>query len=68
MILRHEFPHCTARDTALLWFAELSLAAMPWNSVLRWLAQRIRLAIEVDCDLRTLRSLSHSPSVKCNLT
>ena len=58
MILRHELAHCTARDTLLLWLSELCIAAMPWNPAVWWQARRLRLAIEMDCDLRTLRNAS----------
>ena len=30
------------------------LAAMPWNPALWWIARRLRLAVEVDCDGRVL--------------
>jgi beta-lactamase regulating signal transducer with metallopeptidase domain len=33
----------------------LMIVAMPWNLTLWWMAHRLRLAVEVDCDERVLR-------------
>jgi TonB family protein len=56
MVLRHEREHCRARDTLLVWLGELSVALMPWNPVVWWQTRRLRLALELDCDARTLRN------------
>lgn len=55
LVLRHEGEHCRARDTALLWLGEIAVALVPWNLAIRWQARRLRLALELDCDARTLR-------------
>jgi len=57
LIVRHEQAHCDARDTALLWLGELAKVVMPWNVAVWWMTTKLRLAIELDCDLRTLRAL-----------
>ena len=56
LVLRHEREHCRSRDTLLVWLGELSVALMPWNPGVWWQARRLRLALELDCDARTLRS------------
>ena len=56
LVLRHEVEHVRGGDARLLAAAALLIAAMPWNAPLRWLAHRLRLAIEVDCDARVLRA------------
>ena len=55
LVLRHEREHCRSRDTVLLWLGEVSVALMPWNPAVWWQARRLRLALELDCDSRTLR-------------
>ncbi len=55
LVLRHESEHCRARDTALLWLGEIAVALVPWNPAVRWQGRRLRLALELDCDARTLR-------------
>lgn len=60
LVLRHETEHCRSRDPQLVWFAAIAVAAMPWNVGLWWLSRRLRLALEIDCDARTLkRESSH---------
>ena len=54
LVLRHEREHCRAGDPAVLWGASLATALAPWNPALWYLARRLRLAMEVDCDARTL--------------
>ena len=55
LVLRHERAHCDAHDPMLAWLAEIAVALVPWNPAVWWQARRLRLAIEVDCDQRTLR-------------
>ena len=57
LMLLHEAEHVRARDPYLLLAALVSVTLMPWNVVLWWLARRLRLAIEVDCDQRVLRQI-----------
>jgi bla regulator protein BlaR1 len=54
--LAHENEHLAARDPALLLAALLLLAASAWNLPLWWQLRRLKLAIEVDCDTRVLRT------------
>lgn len=54
LVLRHEREHCRSRDTALLWLGEVAVALVPWNPAVWWQSRRLRLALELDCDARTL--------------
>jgi TonB family protein len=56
LVLRHEEEHRSARDPHLLIAARLAIALAPWNPVIWYAAHRLRLAIELDCDARVLRS------------
>jgi len=56
IVLRHEEEHRTARDPYLLFAAATLVALMPWNVALWFIARRLRLAIEMDCDARVLRA------------
>jgi TonB family protein len=56
-LLAHERSHLRARDP-LLFAAALVLAALSaWNPVVWWHVRRLRLAIELDCDARVIRTL-----------
>lgn len=59
LVLRHEREHCRSRDPQLVWLAAVSVALMPWNAGLWFLSRRLRLALEIDCDARTLRAESN---------
>lgn len=61
LALRHEEEHRTARDPWLLLTAAIVLAVLPWNVPLWWIARRLRLAIEMDCDARVL---AHYPDAR----
>jgi hypothetical protein len=52
MMLRHEQEHVAAGDPRLVLFASLLVVLMPWNPALWYMAHRMRLAVEVDCDRR----------------
>ena len=54
LVLRHEREHCRSRDTVLLWLGAVAVALMPWNPAVWWQSRRLRLALELDCDARTL--------------
>lgn len=56
IVLRHEREHAVARDVATLVAGRTLQALVPWNPGIRWIAARLALAIEHDCDLRVLRS------------
>jgi bla regulator protein BlaR1 len=55
MMLRHEQEHLWAGDPRLALFGLTLVAAMPWSPALWYMAYRLRLAIEVDCDRRVVR-------------
>jgi beta-lactamase regulating signal transducer with metallopeptidase domain len=55
LILAHELEHQRSGDHVLSAVALALTAAQPWNPAVWWIAQRLRLAIEVDCDSRVLR-------------
>lgn len=55
LMLAHEREHIRAGDPLLLAVVGLALVLMPWNLPAWWIAARLRLAIEVDCDARVLR-------------
>lgn len=54
LVLRHEREHCRSHDTVLLWLGAAAVALMPWNPAVWWQSRRLRLALELDCDARTL--------------
>ena len=54
LVLRHEEEHRRARDPWLLLIAAGVVASLPWNLPLWWIARRLQLAIEMDCDRRVL--------------
>ena len=56
LILAHEQSHVNARDPRLLAVGLCLVALAPWNPLLWWQLYRLRLAIEVDCDRRVLRT------------
>jgi TonB family protein len=56
IVLRHEEEHRAARDPYLLFAAAALVALLPWNVALWFQARRVRLAIEMDCDARVLRT------------
>ena len=56
LVLRHECEHVARHDAALRWLGAIATALVPWNPVTWWQADRLALAIEVDCDARVLRA------------
>lgn len=60
-ILQHEREHLSAGDMWWRAAARLACALAPWNPVLWHAERRLRAAIEVDCDRRVLRALTHDP-------
>jgi TonB family protein len=54
LVVAHERAHREARDPRLVWAAAVATALVPWNVGVWWLARRLRLAVELDCDARTL--------------
>lgn len=55
LVLRHEREHLRSGDPYVLLFAQLILAALPWNPVVWWAAARLKAALELDCDRRVLK-------------
>jgi bla regulator protein blaR1 len=66
LVLTHEQEHLAARDPALLGAGLALLIMVPWLLPLWWCWQRLRLAIELDCDARVLRA-HPSPRVYAQL-
>ncbi|HKW48788.1 MAG TPA: M56 family metallopeptidase, partial [Gemmatimonadaceae bacterium] len=56
VILNHELAHVEASDPILLGIVCVFVALMPWNPALWICLERLRLAIELDCDARVLRA------------
>ena len=56
LVLTHEQEHRAARDPYLLFGSAIAVALMPWNPALWMQSERLRLAIEMDCDARVLRA------------
>ncbi len=56
LVLEHERSHVLAHDPLLLLSAWIAVACMPWNPALWFMLSRLRLAVEMDCDRRVLRS------------
>jgi hypothetical protein len=54
LMLAHELEHQQSGDTRLLVLSLVAVLLQPWNPAVWWLAGRLRLAIEVDCDARVL--------------
>jgi hypothetical protein len=56
LIVTHEAEHVRAKDTVLLGAGIVVAALMPWNPFVWYMFSRLRLAVELDCDARVLRS------------
>ena len=56
IIAKHEDQHRRSRDHLLLLYGGVVTALLPWNPAMWWLLSRLRAAVEVDCDSRTLAS------------
>lgn len=54
LVFRHEQEHRAARDPFVLWLSLVTTALLPWNLPLWFIARRLRLSLEIDCDVRTL--------------
>lgn len=55
LVLAHEAEHLRSGDVRLLMGARLATICLPWLLPLWWQLHRLRLAVEIDCDLRVLR-------------
>jgi TonB family protein len=56
LVVRHEEEHRRAGDSWGALACALGPVALPWNAPLWWIVRRARLAVEIDCDDRVLRS------------
>lgn len=56
LVVRHEDEHRNAGDHVMLAVACVLVCVLPWNAALWWMLLRLRLAVELDCDARVLRS------------
>ena len=56
LVLRHEQEHVRARDTLPRFLSVLAPALFPWNAALWWQANRLAVALEIDCDARVLNA------------
>ena len=56
LVVQHEDEHRKAGDHMVLVAACAMVCVLPWNAALWWMLLRLRLAVELDCDARVLRS------------
>jgi len=57
LMLRHEVEHLRVSDSRVLFGCAVLWALFPWNGALWFMSRRLRLAIEIDCDARVIRSI-----------
>ncbi len=57
LVLEHEREHARAHDPAVIAVSAFFIVLMPWNAALWYIQRRLRIAIELDCDMRVLRKL-----------
>lgn len=55
LVLAHEREHARAGDPLLLVAGALLVLVQPWNAGMWFLFERLRFAIEVDCDRRVIK-------------
>lgn len=60
LVMRHEAEHCRAGDPQLTLGVAVAIALVPWNPGIWWMARRLRLAVELDCDARVLRTTTET--------
>ena len=60
LVVQHEQEHCRARDSQLTLAVAVVVALVPWNAGVWWIARRLRLAMELDCDARVLRGAANA--------
>jgi beta-lactamase regulating signal transducer with metallopeptidase domain len=56
MVVAHEVEHMRACDPLLLTVACVAAALVAWHPAMWWMLSRLRLAVELDCDNRVVRS------------
>jgi hypothetical protein len=60
LVLTHEQQHLRAADPITIFIAMIIVALFPWSPAAWWMLKRLRLAIEMDCDGRTVTQRSMS--------
>ncbi len=60
LVVQHEQEHCRVRDAQLTLAVAIAVALVPWNAGAWWIARRLRLAMELDCDARVLRGATNA--------
>jgi beta-lactamase regulating signal transducer with metallopeptidase domain len=55
LVLEHELEHVRQHDPLLLAASQAAVILLPWHPAVWWMASRLRLAIELDCDWRVLQ-------------
>jgi len=55
LVVTHENEHVRARDPLLLGLGWGAVVVAPWNPAVWYMVSRLRLAVELDCDVRVLR-------------
>ena len=55
LVLSHEREHVRLHDPLLLAMAQATIVLLPWHPAVWWMASRLRLAVELDCDRRVLQ-------------
>ncbi len=55
LVIEHELEHVRQHDPLVLAIAQAVVVLMPWNPAVWWMASRLRLAVELDCDKRVLQ-------------
>ena len=55
LVLAHELEHVRTHDPLLLALAQAAIVLLPWHPAVWWMASRLRLAVELDCDRRVLQ-------------
>jgi beta-lactamase regulating signal transducer with metallopeptidase domain len=56
LVVQHEREHLRARDAQVTLAVAVIVALVPWNAAVWWIARRLRVAMELDCDARVLRT------------
>jgi len=59
-VVRHEEEHRAAHDTWVLCALAIVVSLFPWNLPLWWQLNRLRLAVEMDCDNRVVSALGNA--------
>jgi len=55
LVLAHEREHLRVHDPLLLVLGQAAIVLLPWHPAVWWMAARLRLAVELDCDRRVLQ-------------